>query len=220
MVPKDHCLLVSFLSYLVFSLSLHDVLFRSRKGKMPPKKSKASKAKAKDEEPPLAAEEDPKEEAGEAKPEEAAPETSTEAQDGPSARGDKKASNKRKKADTSDEPQKAPRRSGRGASKSQGSQQQILNFLLSPDATELCRPDDEIEDVKGRGDIQTYSSQGFNPFEELLCAVILSRPISHRLGLRTIRTILNEPYKFSTPQAVIDAGSEKTRQALWDAHTQ
>ena len=133
---------------------------------------------------------------------------------------DAKSGEKRKKTDATDEPTKAPRRSGRGAPKAQPSKQQLLNFLLSDSASALCRPDDETEDMKNRGDIRTYSTSVLTPFEELTCAVILSRPISHRLGLRTIRTILNPPYNFTSAQAVQDAGSEKHSQAVWDARTQ
>ncbi|KAI6861109.1 hypothetical protein KC343_g12901 [Hortaea werneckii] len=133
---------------------------------------------------------------------------------------DAKSGEKRKKTDASDEPAKAPRRSGRGAPKAQPSKQQLLSFLLSDSASVLCRPDDETEDMKNRGDIRTYSTSVLTPFEELTCAVILSRPISHRLGLRTIRTILNPPYNFTSAKAVQDAGSEKHIQAVWDARTQ
>ncbi|EMC99676.1 hypothetical protein BAUCODRAFT_30055 [Baudoinia panamericana UAMH 10762] len=129
-------------------------------------------------------------------------------------------SKKRKKATKSDEPQKAARRSGRGAPKSKPSEQQLLNYMLSHDAEELCRPEDETADIKERGDIRTYSSSVLSPFEELLCAAVLSRPISHRLGLRTIRTILNKPYRFISARAVKDAGPEQCHEAVWAAHTQ
>lgn len=134
--------------------------------------------------------------------------------------GDSKSTNKRKKGPESDQPQKAQRRSGRGAPKSQPSQEHLLNYLLSKDAEELCRPEDETKDMESRGNIRTYSSSPMTPFEELLCAVILSRPISHRLGLRSIRTVLNDPYNFTSAKAVKDAGQEKQHQALWDARTQ
>ena len=127
---------------------------------------------------------------------------------------------KRKQAASSDEPQKAPRRSGRSAPKSQPSQLQLLNYVLSKDAEELCRPDDETEYLKEHPKNRTYSSSPLNPFEELLCAVILSRPISHRLGLRTIRTVLNDPYNFTSAKAVQAAGSEKRLKAVYDARTQ
>lgn len=137
------------------------------------------------------------------------------------AEDDTSKSKKRKTPSASDEPQKSARRSGRSAAKSQPSREQLLSFMLSKDAEELCRPEDESEDIKTRGGgIKTYSSSVMSPFEELLCAVILSRPISHRLGLRSIRTILNDPYNFSTPKAIQAAGQEKCHQALWDARTQ
>ncbi|KAK4580024.1 hypothetical protein LTR86_000226 [Recurvomyces mirabilis] len=131
-----------------------------------------------------------------------------------------KPTKKRKKQASGDEPQKAARRSGRGALKATPTQLQLLKYMLSKDAEALCRPDDETEDMKDRGDIKTYSSSVMNPYEELLCAIVLSRPISHRLGLRTIRTILNDPYDFTSARATKDAGSEKQHQALWDARTQ
>ena len=125
-------------------------------------------------------------------------------------------SKKRKQMSSSDGPQKEPRRSGRGASQSQPSQEQLLTFLLTKEAEDLCRPNEELQNIKSRGHIRTYTSV-MNPFEELLCAVILSRPISHRLGLRSIRTILNDPYNFTSAKAVKNAGSKKHHQALWDA---
>ena len=127
-------------------------------------------------------------------------------------------SKKRKNAAETNGPQKEPRRSGRGTSKPP-SQEQLLRYMLSAVAEDLCRPDEESEAVKLDGKTRTYSS-ALNPFEELLCAVILSRPISHRLGLRSIRTILNEPYNFTSARATKDAGEKQHHQALWDAKTQ
>ncbi|KAI5370597.1 hypothetical protein Slin14017_G014760 [Septoria linicola] len=130
-------------------------------------------------------------------------------------------SSKKRKANVdSEQPAKAARRSARGTAKPQPSQSQLLKYLLSRDAEEQCRPSDEAEDIQSRGQIKTYSSSALNPFEELLCALILSRPISHRLGLRSIRTLLNEPYSFNSAKAVQDAGDEKRTQALYDARTQ
>ena len=98
---------------------------------------------------------------------------------------------------------------------------QLLDFLLSDAAAELCRPGDESTFIQQHGSsIKTYSSSVLSPFEELVCAVVLSRPISHKLGQRTIRTILNAPYYFTTPKSIIDAGEDKVRQALEDAKTQ
>ena len=129
-------------------------------------------------------------------------------------------SKKRKQTDDTSDSQKAARRSARGAPKAKPSQLHLLNYLLSKSAEELCRPDDESEAIQSRKNPRTYSSSVLNPFEELLCAVILSRPISHRLGLRTIRTILNEPYNFINAKAVKDAGDEKIHEAIWEAKTQ
>ncbi|PIB00883.1 hypothetical protein CB0940_02143 [Cercospora beticola] len=129
---------------------------------------------------------------------------------------------KKRKANTeSEQPVKASRRSARGTPKPKPSHSQLLNYLLSHDAEAQCRPPDETEDIESRGkDIKTYSSSVLNPFEELTCAMILSRPISHRLGLRSIRTILNSPYSFNSALAIKNAGEEKVTQAFYDARTQ
>ncbi|KAI5264760.1 hypothetical protein E4T47_08698 [Aureobasidium subglaciale] len=132
---------------------------------------------------------------------------------------EKKASKKRK-ADVPP-PRAGERKSGRGAQKAAPTTEQLLNYLLSPASTELCRPDDESDEVQSRGDnYKTYSSSALTAFEELVCAVVLSRPISHKLGLRAIRTILNDPYSFTTPAAIISAGKEKRHKALEEAKTQ
>ena len=128
---------------------------------------------------------------------------------------------KKRKAEQSTESSKAPRRSARGTSSPSVPPVKILQFLLSPSSLDLCRPKEEIEDLKTRGpDTRTYSSSVFTPFEELLCAVILSRPIGHMLGVRSIRTIFNAPYKFTTPQKIEEAGNEGCREALDKARTQ
>lgn len=91
---------------------------------------------------------------------------------------------------------------------------QILKFILSDAALPLCRPDDEIEDVDTRGKQITTYAQLLTPFEELVCAVIVSRSIPHGLSLRIIRTILNAPYNFRNPVAIKSAGPKKIREAL------
>ena len=59
-----------------------------------------------------------------------------------------------------------------------------------------------------------------------MCAVILSRPISHTLGLRTIKTVLNEPWNWSNSETILEAGKEneegKTErvEAMEQARTQ
>ncbi|THX64432.1 hypothetical protein D6D05_10333 [Aureobasidium pullulans] len=136
------------------------------------------------------------------------------------AKADEKKAPKKRKADVPP-PREGERKSGRGAQKSQPTTEQLLNYLLSEASAELCRPDDESQELKKHSaDYKTYSSSALSPFEELICAAVLSRPISHKLGLRAIRTILNAPYSFTTPKAIISAGKEKRHQALDDAKTQ
>jgi len=130
-------------------------------------------------------------------------------------------SSKKRKADTKTRPNKAPRRSARSGANATPDPVNVLKYLLSPSSLDFCRPKDEIEDLKTRcQNTRTYSTSYFTPFEELICATILSRPIGHMLGLRSIRTIFNPPYDFITPKKIREAGNEGCRKALDKARTQ
>ena len=140
--------------------------------------------------------------------------------DAPQANGSSTVPSKRKAA-AKETPSKNPRRSARTASTAPPTALKLLNYLLSDASLDASRPKDEKEDIKTRGvSLRTYSSSTFSPFEELLGAIILSRPISHALGLRSIRTLFNEPYQLTTPKAIRDAGFEGVRKALDEARTQ
>ncbi|KAI1341087.1 hypothetical protein F5Y15DRAFT_24705 [Xylariaceae sp. FL0016] len=141
-------------------------------------------------------------------------------QDGGGATGRKRKAPGASGAKPSKAPREGSRKSSRGDVKAPPSQLQLLRFLISQEADDLCRPDDEKDFLGENPHARTYGSSVLNPFEELLCAVVLSRPISHRLGLRSIRTLLNEPYGFTSAKKTRDAGEEKRRQAFWDARTQ
>lgn len=167
---------------------------------MPPKKSKANGSKAK--------------KVDHVEPE--VPQDSTNRTESPP-----NGSSKKRKAQQPAESNKAPRRSARSAPRSDVDPIKILNFLLSPSSLDLCRPKDEIDDLKSRpAGTRTYSSSKFTPFEELICALVLSRPIGHMLGLRSIRTIFNAPYDLTTPRKIREAGKEGCREALDNARTQ
>jgi hypothetical protein len=135
----------------------------------------------------------------------------------------------RKRKQPPAKPSQGVRKSARGeANANKPPPAQLLKFMLSKEAEDLCRPDDETKalkaaktDSKFKGkEMVTYTSGVFSPFQELVCAVILSRPISHMLGLRTIRTLFNAPYELTTAEKMRDIGTEKLHQALWDAKTQ
>jgi hypothetical protein len=121
---------------------------------------------------------------------------------------------------------KAPRRSARSqpATKNSVEPAALIKFLLSAEAVRFSQPHDEIDAVEEHGGkgYKTYSGGAgeLSPFEELMRAVILSRPISHALGVRSVRTLLNDPYHFSTPRVLTDAGFDGIRQALGQARTQ
>ncbi|KAK6372543.1 hypothetical protein LTR64_004461 [Lithohypha guttulata] len=60
----------------------------------------------------------------------------------------------------------------------------------------------------------------FTPFEHLVTAHLISKPLSHTLGMRSARTLLNDPYSFSTPGKMRAAGEKKIWDALEEARTQ
>ncbi|KAF6836647.1 hypothetical protein CMUS01_05351 [Colletotrichum musicola] len=66
----------------------------------------------------------------------------------------------------------------------------------------------------------TYPDSTLTPFQNLVAALLLSKPISHRLGLRTINTLLNPPFGLRTPQDLDEAGFQGRRKVMWEARTQ
>lgn len=125
---------------------------------------------------------------------------------------------------------KQPRQGSRTSSRTIGggtgkdaTSKQILNFLLSADAIPHCFPSDELDATSSGKFKKCYSRTPpslFTPFEHLVTAHLLSKPLSHILGMRSTRTLLNEPYSFSTPGRMKAAGEHKIWQALEDAKTQ
>ncbi|KAL9106446.1 MAG: hypothetical protein Q9227_008534 [Pyrenula ochraceoflavens] len=116
------------------------------------------------------------------------------------------------------EPRQGSRSSTRQSKDPAPSPKQILNFLLSADALQYCYPEDELESSG-----KTYSKTSptsFSPFEHLVTASILSKPLSHRLGMRTIRTVFNEPFAFNTADKVADVGEHRVWEAMEAARTQ
>lgn len=87
---------------------------------------------------------------------------------------------------------------------------ELIAFLLSPAGLELClNPTSQPKTIAEPNQaLRDYFSPNLTPFEHLICAVILSRPISHNLGQRTIATVLNESWNWSNAQKVLDAGKE------------
>ena len=155
----------------------------------------------------------------------ASKEESTEAkasQNEPEERSGTPSRSKKRKAQdgTGKEPPKASRRSARGAPSQSVDIVKLINFLLSPDSLHLCTPKDEFAEVEKNPQLRTYSTNPFTPFEELVSALILSRPIGHMLGVRSIRTIFNEPHNLNTPQAIRAKGRDGCRAALDEARTQ
>ena len=120
---------------------------------------------------------------------------------------------------------KTPRQGTRTSSRTKpststnASARRILNFLLSPAALPYCYPDDELEATQKKK-YSTTSPAVFTPFEHLLTASLLSKPLSHRLGMRTTRTFLNAPFDLNSPEKIVDAGEKRVWEALEEARTQ
>lgn len=135
--------------------------------------------------------------------------------------------NKKRKHDSEaeDGSNKAPRRSdrssGRGGEKHFPEPLKLIKYLLSHDSASLCRPKHETEALEEDPNLRSYTGTiPLSPFEELLAAVILSRPISHSLGQRSLRYLINEPRNLTNPKAIRSCTVEKLHQWLDEAKTQ
>lgn len=126
-------------------------------------------------------------------------------------------------------PKKEPRQGSGGSSHpangggEEVTSKQVLNFLLSKDALPYCFPADELNAAQSGKFKKCYSLTPpnlFTPFEHLVTASLLSKPLSHTLGMRSVRTLLNDPYGFSTPAKMKAAGEDKIWHALEEARTQ
>ena len=133
-------------------------------------------------------------------------------------------------ASASKPPKKEPRQGSRASGRTAGggtgkdaTSKQILNFLLSADSIPYCFPSDERDAARSGKFKKTYSLTPpslFTPFEHLITASLLSKPLSHTLGMRSVRTLLNDPYSFTTPSKLKSAGQDKIWHALEEARTQ
>ncbi|CEH15992.1 hypothetical protein CBOM_05197 [Ceraceosorus bombacis] len=79
---------------------------------------------------------------------------------------------------------------------------------------------DAVGQDRSTGKARGYTSPGLTPFAELICAILLSKPLSHRLGLRTIATLFSPPFGLYTPEALEKAGKEGRREPMYEARTQ
>ena len=144
-------------------------------------------------------------------------------------------SKKRKDAPTATEAakpvRKEPRTGSRASSRNKPSSssatpKQLFTYLLSPDCLPHCYPEDELSAAKEHAsdkNYRTYSSTAptrFHAFENLVIASILSKPLSHRLGLRTVRTLLNNPFGLGTAGSIVAAGEHRVWEAMEAARTQ
>jgi hypothetical protein len=115
------------------------------------------------------------------------------------------------------EPRRATKSSSRG--KSAPTQHQLVRFLLSPKSLPLCYPKDELDAPESKK-YSTTSPSDFSPFEHLITASLLSKPLSHTLGMRSTRTLLNPPFSLNTPKVIAEAGEKRVWEALEAARTQ
>jgi hypothetical protein len=99
----------------------------------------------------------------------------------------------------------------------------LLNFLLSKDSLPYCFPGDELDAARGDKKLRTCSSTSpgeLSSFEQLLIAHLFSKPLSHKLGMRSIRTLLNPPFSLDTPEKIMKEGEKRVWEALESAKTQ
>lgn len=92
---------------------------------------------------------------------------------------------------------------------------------IAPGGTAKTPPPEEAGKKGDKGDaILRYPQSDLTPFQNLVSACILSKPLSHRLGLRTIQTLLNPPFGLRTLKDLDEAGYEGRRKVMWEARTQ
>lgn len=92
---------------------------------------------------------------------------------------------------------------------------------LAPGGAAKTPPPEEAGKKDQGGDkILRYPQSNLTPFQNLVSACILSKPLSHRLGLRTIQTLLNPPFGLRTLKDLDEAGYEGRRKVMWEARTQ
>ncbi|OCF57926.1 hypothetical protein L486_03949 [Kwoniella mangroviensis CBS 10435] len=65
-----------------------------------------------------------------------------------------------------------------------------------------------------------YPHSDMTPFQILTSSLLLSKPLSHKLGIRTISTLLNPPFEFGKFDVLVKADEERIREGLWKARTQ
>ncbi|GFZ51576.1 hypothetical protein JCM24511_09343 [Saitozyma sp. JCM 24511] len=68
--------------------------------------------------------------------------------------------------------------------------------------------------VSGDEPILRYPQSRLTPFQNLVAACLLSKPICHKLGLRTIQTLLNPPFGLRTLDDLDEAGYEGRRKVM------
>ena len=93
---------------------------------------------------------------------------------------------------------------------------------LAPGGTAKTPPPEEAgkQESKNGEKVLRYPQSDLTPFQNLVSACILSKPLSHRLGLRTIQTLLNPPFGLRTLKDLDEAGYEGRRKVMWEARTQ
>jgi hypothetical protein len=90
----------------------------------------------------------------------------------------------------------------------------------TPPESNIGKDGAEVKEGKGNEAILRYPQSALTPFQNLVAASILSKPLSHKLGHRTIQTLLNPPFSLRTLKDLDEAGYEGRRKVMWEARTQ
>ena len=222
--------LLSFTHFTLSQPALPTAQYPTITAAMPPKKAQAAKAVAKKDKAiashskPRTAQKDAEAENNDMPDEKShAPETNDN--------GDVDSKKRKSPPNTNTKTSKVPRQGSRSSARnarstsstSDPTPKQVLNYLLSASALPHCYPSDELDAAHSDSKLKTYSltsPSNFTPFEHLLSSHMLSKPLSHTLGMRSIRTLLNSPFNLNTPQAIVDAGQDRVYEALESAKTQ
>ncbi|OCF31705.1 hypothetical protein I316_06712 [Kwoniella heveanensis BCC8398] len=80
--------------------------------------------------------------------------------------------------------------------------------------------ENKLNQSSSTGGLIRYPFSPMTPLQTLVASLLLSKPLSHKLGIRTITTLLNPPFSFGDFSTLASATDERRREAMWAARTQ
>lgn len=80
----------------------------------------------------------------------------------------------------------------------------LLNFLVNDASSQFASGKRDQPNLFDH----MSASADYTPFQNLVASVVMSKPISSRLGVRTLATLFSPEVDFTTPEKLRDAGED------------